>query len=495
MLLALAIAAPAVTPVAVTSTVEWSPTGHRFEVSGTWTIANANDAPLSSAQFDLMHDVTLTVSSSVGGVRAEEDHVSFEPALAREQRFTFAFHLEGEATDGARRFVTADEVFLDGGAGPTAPRFDGPARVNVCVNAPPGWFFAIPGDPTSARCGTLWGTQPTIVAARREAHVYREGRYTVAVAPEHRDAARPLLEEAKTIVTDLEERFGPRATEALSIVELSIDSAYSMNGVIVLHPGVATSIAEDGREAPFLAHEIAHQWFGSRTNGPPAYREGLATLMALEHARRRGEGDTYVRALIDRERGARPGLTIREIDPSARWRDYDAVAYARAALAFDRLQSAIGRDRFDALVRRYLDRYRGRSGTLDDLFDPLEIIAPDFDRARFVTEKIDADWDPAADAPRPERVVLGVGAFAPLALLAWAFVAWFRRGKMAFAEALLALVAIYAVHVNGWIDARHAAVGLAVVVAPNLASRRWPRVAVLGGLGWVAVAAVVFLLP
>lgn len=399
-MLAAATPGPAA-PIAVTSTVTWTPSDGRFAVVGRWSLANVADTPLGSATFLLMDEVELTVSSSVASIRVDDDRFVFEPAIPPERHFGFDFTIRGEARGDERRFVNEVEVFLDGGAGPTAPVFEGPARVTVCVDAPPGWFFAIPGDPTNARCGDLWGTQPTIIAARREAFVLREDRITVALAPEHRAAARAVLDEATTILDALESRFGPGATRALTIVEISIDSAFSMNGVIVLHPGVATSIAEDGREAPFLAHEIAHQWFGSRTNGPPAYREGLATLMALEHARRRGDGDSYVRALLEREGRGRAGLTIREIDPSVRWRDYDAVAYARAALAFDRLQSEIGRDAFDRLVRGYLDRFRGRSGSLDDLLMPLETLAPDFDRARFVAEKIDADWDPRTNAPRP----------------------------------------------------------------------------------------------
>lgn len=408
-LAAFATATPgAASPIAVTSTVTWEPEAGRFSVSGRCALQNTGGLPLAAARFHLMEDVELAVSSSIAAARVDGDRVVFEPAIAPGRRFAFDFTIRGAAHDDARRFVTADEVFLDGGAGPTAPLIDGPARVTVCVDAPPGWFFAVSGDPMTPRCGRLWGTQPTIVAARREAFVLRTDRITVALAPEHHAAAEPLVAEAAAILASLEARFGPGATHTITIVELSIDSAYCMNGVIVLHPGVATSIAEDGREAPFLAHEIAHQWFGSRTNGPPAYREGLATLMALETARRRGEGASYRRALIERERPARRGLTIRDIDPSAPWSDYDAVAYARAALAFDRLQSAIGHDAFDTLVRRYLDAFRGRSGSLDDLLGPLDTIAPGFDRTSFVAEKIDADWDPSADAPRPPAMRVGV---------------------------------------------------------------------------------------
>lgn len=307
-----------VTPIAMTATVSVAPTQGRFEVVGSWILANHTDGPIAEASFELMPPIAPTVSSSVGVTTVNDRTLHFLPPVAVGETRTVSFEFAARPKESARLRLDAEEVLLDAGASPFYPLFDGPARLQICARLPEGWTVAVPGDPTTAHCGRIVGTQHTILAARRGATVVHDGPFTVIVTPEHEPHARALLNEVTSIARTLEARFGRGATETIEVVEVSIDSAYSMNGVIVLPLHVAESVAGDGREIPFLTHEIAHQWFGSLVHGGPALDEGLSTFMGLERARERGDGEAYVERLIAREKRARPGATIRTIRPEAR---------------------------------------------------------------------------------------------------------------------------------------------------------------------------------
>lgn len=463
------------------------------------TLANDTAAAVREVDFALIPGATATFSSTTGAVSASDGRMKFAPVFAPGTRRTVAFEVDGRPPPNLSRFIRANDLYIGGETEPLFPQVDGRTHVTMCVHAPDGWVVARPGDATSPTCGEWEGLPWAIIAARKGAVVVRDDRFSVALDPEHADAGPAVLAELRAITLAMEERFGPGGTKTIEVVQVDFDSAYSMCGVIALHPGVAPSIAKDGGESPYLAHEIGHQWFGSRASGPEPYREGLPELMALDQARKQGRGEARVQSLIAREARARPGLTIREVQGTEPWPDHDGVAYARAALVWDLLRRRIGEDRFDQLVRRYLDTYAARSGTLDDFLEPLAQIAPDFDRKAFIADTIDSDWDPATGAPRDVPPILLAKPFLAIAgvtMLVALVVGW-RGGRrsMLLVDALLALAAAYVVRQQGWIWGLAAAAGLALVLLSCAAGRR-PKLAYASGLGWaVIVATTIFAAP
>lgn len=491
-LLLAAIAVP--TPVTLTSTVTLVPEEGRFEMRGVLVVANEAEGPLGGAAFELGEGLSLSLSATVGAIRAEGGRMEWDPPIPAGGRRSFSFVTGGKVDRPSWDYVRADAALLKASVYPYYPMIDEFTDMRTCVVAPAGWTAHATGDPVDG-CFRAKSAQWVMVAARKEAVVKTSGPYRVVVSPSNAKAAEPLLAQIERVASGFEKRFGPRPTKTLTVVEVDFDGGFSNNALIVIHPKAVATFAGNADELPFVVHEIAHQWFGSIANGEAAIREGLATWSAYDDARRRGAGDAYRAKLIAQEKRARPGLTIREANADDHgWRSYDAVAYARGALVWDRLREEIGDERFERFVRAHLEGSRGKTADFATFFAPLATIAPDFDLERFVAEKIDGDWDPATNTVRPPVWTLTgkiAAALAGLAgLLALSIGLWRGRSKgRVFVElvpaGLLAFLLVRTHWVHGW----PIAAGLAVVLI--FGAMRSHRVAVIGWVGWFVLLAAV----
>ncbi len=236
----------------------------------------------------------------------------------------------------------------------------------------------------------------------------------VVAVPGLVERARPLAPQVAEIVRFVASWVGeapyPRLTVAL--VDAPLPAAHSPAYLTVFGEpaGWDARSAEDDpayfREDTtfFLAHEIAHQWWGHAV-GWRNYREqwlseGFAQYFAALHLREaRGEA-AFARVLGWLHRWARRaraqgpislGLRAGELgdDP----RRFTAVVYCRAAYVLHMLRALVGEETFRAILQQYAERWRFRRAGTDDLRAVAEAVSG-LDLARFFDQWVRQDGEP-----------------------------------------------------------------------------------------------------
>jgi aminopeptidase N len=164
---------------------------------------------------------------------------------------------------------------------------------------------------------------------------------------------------------------GPYPFDCFSVVSSPLPTGFGMPTL--------TYLGESVLRLPFirdtsLGHEVLHNWWGNSVY--PDYRrgnwaEGLTTFMA-DYAYKEGQGEEAARAM-------RLGW-LREITAVAPGEDFPVaeftsrthgtsqiVGYHKPAMFFFVLREAIGREAFDAGLRRFYREQRFRTASWDDL--------------------------------------------------------------------------------------------------------------------------------
>ena len=212
----------------------------------------------------------------------------------------------------------------------------------------------------------------------------------VAHHPAHGRTARRLAAAARAALGSYAARFGPYPHHQLRLVEAPGDgvSLRAYPTLIRYSEGFARLDAEaDGRgiDLPFavVAHEVAHQWWGSglvpaHAEGAPVLTETLAWYSALgvvEEALGPAHLDRLTALLREAYLAPRPEAgppLLRATDP------FDT--YRRGPFAMVALQHAVGADRVDAALRELYATY-GAGGpplpTSIDLYQKLRAVTPD----------------------------------------------------------------------------------------------------------------------
>ena len=165
--------------------------------------------------------------------------------------------------------------------------------------------------------------------------------------------------------------FGTRYVIA-QIDDSSLD-AYAAHGMQFL----AAKFFEAGRSVPDerLQREVAYQWWG-HTVGLKSFddtwlsqglaewsgfalREATLTGAALEAAQR----DEQERALVFEQTASIARAPAQLDDQSAA---YQSIIFYKGAMVFRMLRETMGKDKFDRLLRSFLDQYRNKSASIDD---------------------------------------------------------------------------------------------------------------------------------
>lgn len=184
-----------------------------------------------------------------------------------------------------------------------------------------------------------------------------------------------LAAGARTVLTALDEysrRYGRYPHRTLVVAETpalgSGIGGVAFSQLVVIPAGLRESPLLRGRYRGALAHEIAHQWWGMSV-GVAAERddwlnEGLSEHVAGELERDHGAPDALGARRREYVNQASFGFDRKVLQAEAEFDDLavrEVALYAKAPFVLGMLQSLVGRDTFDSVVRAYTARYRHRA--------------------------------------------------------------------------------------------------------------------------------------
>ncbi len=319
--------------------------------------------------------VTIEPPARPGMHRCEvryEGSIFDPPSVAQFSRDRIADQSEGT--------IQGEGVFLSPSSGwyPRSPSSSATGIARVEVTLPPGWEAITEGSLKSREEtpeGTLTvfeGTLPKdgldLVAGawKRIERDHRGIKVAAYVFPDDTDLAEPYLRAVERYLDMYSEWIGPYAYDRFTVVENFFPTGYGMPGFTLL-----------GREVmrlPFivgtsLGHEVAHNWWGNGVfvdESGGNWCEGLTTYVADYHYK---ELESPEAAAEYRREAARDftnyvgvpgrdfpltGFTERST-PATR-----AIGYGKSMMVFHMIERRIGKERFDAALRRvYRERLHG----------------------------------------------------------------------------------------------------------------------------------------
>ncbi len=203
----------------------------------------------------------------------------------------------------------------------------------------------------------------------------------------HSLAAAQALAVARESLSLYQKLFGPYPWDELDVVELPLREAAGVE-----YPGLVLAGREYYRRfrgeplffPMIFAHEVAHQWWyaqvGNDQVAEPWLDEALVTYSSglyFESVGRLEEIVSYWRDSYLRGRAANPTAAVDS--PLAGFphgAGYGGIVYSGGALMFGELRERMGREAFLAALRDYLERFRWRIATGEDLISALRQSSP-----------------------------------------------------------------------------------------------------------------------
>jgi hypothetical protein len=199
--------------------------------------------------------------------------------------------------------------------------------------------------------------------------------------PEDAPRAEAVARATENALVLFERWFGPPPSRpTITVIEIpeGFGSQASATGGVLLD----AAAFKDSRQLPQLYHEVSHFWNVPDGDVPsPRWNEGLATYLQYRVASEL-DGFTGTAEAIERTR-VRVCGRVKENDPVARvpFIRYGDEAltdwsYGVGLLMFAALERTIGRERLDAGLRAYVQRYLENGGTTRELMETLDAAAP-----------------------------------------------------------------------------------------------------------------------
>ncbi len=208
----------------------------------------------------------------------------------------------------------------------------------------------------------------------------------------HRLPRQPAADAAKALgaahaaVTAFTRWFGPYGREELDVVQGP--ARVATRGIAMEYPELILTPPAGSA----VAHEVAHQWWamimGNDPYREPFLDEGFAEYAAARLPRSVTTGDR-LRGCPRPKRPPRPPISASVLEiQRASGRAYVRTVYTGAACMLRRLERALGRDRFDAMLRGLVEAHRDRAWTRADLIEAIEKAVPDgFDVDEFLARE------------------------------------------------------------------------------------------------------------
>jgi hypothetical protein len=206
-----------------------------------------------------------------------------------------------------------------------------------------------------------------------------------------------LLEEAKNIIQFYESKFGPYPYEKLSVVRRiwPASGGHSPASFIVinelpraqnggLYPNTGSPVDLSRWKEYFIAHEIAHQWWGQavtwKTYHDQWLSEGLAQFSAVLYlAEIRGEGVfSSILKKFSLWTGKKSiwgpislGSRLNYHDPEV----YQAIIYNKASLALNMLRDLLGEEAFFKGLQEFFSRHEYGAASTKDFIKTIEEVS------------------------------------------------------------------------------------------------------------------------
>ncbi len=199
------------------------------------------------------------------------------------------------------------------------------------------------------------------------------------VSEDIRIVRRSVIEEARSILKTYETIFGPFPFEKLTIVQRVWGTAggHSPASFIVLNElarNLNTSAIPDPRspvDLPqfkefFMAHEIAHQWWGQSVAGATYHdlwlSEGLAQYSAVRYLKTKYGAKAFAAGMKKFVEWTEKATDFGPITLGARlsvhdFRSFQAILYGKSCVALFLLSDLIGEDVFDRGLRMFAERH------------------------------------------------------------------------------------------------------------------------------------------
>ena len=248
-----------------------------------------------------------------------------------------------------------------------------PLPASVRVLAPEGFEVYVPGRSLGSAPaeggGVAWSfasehaTVLSLFAAPRARRTTELGDAQVVtlLSDEHAHLAEPMASESRRILDEYARLWGPIGARTLGVCEIygrGDSYNWAAQGIIALERGAL----REGLPVAKLAHEIAHLWWGQEVVASGRGERFLTESLA-EYASWRYLAQAHGQATAQREidaaeadwlrevhrRGADPALADVEFSTPG----YSALAYSKGPLVLCALESRIGREALDALLREH----------------------------------------------------------------------------------------------------------------------------------------------
>ncbi len=206
----------------------------------------------------------------------------------------------------------------------------------------------------------------------------RFGNYEIQVyaKPGSEGRINAYAEKMGHVVEFYTKQYGqPLVSNRLVVAQVDDDSldTYSGPGIMFL----ASRLFDSSRPMPEekLEREVAYQWWGQTVGlksfddawlsqglaewSAFAFRESNLSGGALEAAQR----EQQERALTFEQTASIARAPSALDDQSAA---YQSIVFHKGAMVFRMLRETMGKEKFDRLLRKYLDDYRGKNASIDD---------------------------------------------------------------------------------------------------------------------------------